>query len=592
MMTHPPLRLLRQTTVLVLMLALLALMVTPVTAQQRELYVAPGASNNNPGTLDRPFGTLGHALGQLRPGDTLYVRGGEYRERLRSVSMPSSTSSAPTRVVAYPGENPVVRGLLWVQGGSHWVLDGINVTWDLSTGSSNEHMVKVTNGTDWVVRNAEISNAHSFAGMLIAGDRQGQPARWRLEHNCIRDTAASNGTNQNHNLYVNSGLSAGPGVIEGNLFYGAPNGENIKLGPPGSTGGTANVLVRHNTLYDAAQNLLISGGSSDNLIERNILGKTRGNYGSLRSYQITGTNNVARNNVTFDSASSIDNYGGGNGIQDGGGNRHGINPNFNGTSNCSQHIPRNSQVDGHGHTTVTSTTTSPAPNPVTTPIPPPVTPPTCSAKQTVAGDPAGFRDIAGSAHEDNIRCMAEHGLTEGVGNGSHYAPRREVTRGQMASFVARFLETYTGNALPTGDPRRFDDVPTHDRGYPHASSIHSLAAIEVVGGTASSGGDAYAPQAGVTRGQMASMIRRALAWADDGSARNGSAPPRGAGTIFHDTAGSVHQANIDAIAAVGVVQGFGDRTYRPGAPVVRDQMASFVMRSYGYALAEKLGRDE
>ena len=199
---------------------------------------------------------------------------------------------------------------------------------------------------------------------------------------------------------------------------------------------------------------------------------------------------------------------------------------------------------------------------------------------------ADFDDIAGSAHEGNIRCMAEHGLTEGVGDGSSYAPRRNVTRGQMASFVARFLEDYTGTPLPEGEPDRFDDVPADDRSYPHATNIQSLAEIEVVEGTSASGGREYAPQAGVTRAQMASMIRRALAWADDGDARNDSAPPASNASAFGDTTGSVHEDNIDAIAAVGIVQGFGDGTYRPGNLVTRDQMASFVMRSYDYALAE------
>ena len=198
---------------------------------------------------------------------------------------------------------------------------------------------------------------------------------------------------------------------------------------------------------------------------------------------------------------------------------------------------------------------------------------------------ADFDDIAGSAHEELIRCMADLDLTEGVGD-NRYAPRRDVTRGQMASFVARFLVDYTGKPLPEGDPDRFDDVPQDDSAYPHSTSIHSLAEIEVVDGTSASGGDSYAPQAGVTRAQMASMIRRALAWADDGDARNDSAPPAGEQDAFTDTAGSIHEDNIDSLADVGIVQGFGDDTYRPSNLVKRDQMASFVMRSYDYAVEE------
>jgi hypothetical protein len=203
-----------------------------------------------------------------------------------------------------------------------------------------------------------------------------------------------------------------------------------------------------------------------------------------------------------------------------------------------------------------------------------------------------FDDIAGSAHEDMIRCMADYNLAEGVGDGSSYAPRRDVTRGQMASFVARFLADYTGQPLPEGDADRFDDVPEDDRAYPHSTNIHSLAEIGVVEGTSASNGQSYAPQRGVTRAQMASMIRRALAWADDEIAGNDSAPPAGEQGAFTDTAGSVHEDNIDALADAGIVQGFGDDTYRPGNLVKRDQMASFVMRSYDYAVTEELGRED
>jgi hypothetical protein len=194
-----------------------------------------------------------------------------------------------------------------------------------------------------------------------------------------------------------------------------------------------------------------------------------------------------------------------------------------------------------------------------------------------------FDDIEGSVHEEQIRCMADEGLTEGTGasGGDSYAPRRDVTRAQMASFIARFIERYADRELPAGDADRFDDV---DDDVVHADNIDKLAAIGIVEGTARSDGDEFAPQDGITRAQMASMIRRSLSFLDDGQVAPLSAPPASDEDVFDDVDGSVHEDNINALAGVGIVQGFPDGSYRPGDNVLRGQMASFVMRSFNFTL--------
>jgi hypothetical protein len=320
------------------------------TVEGRDLFVAPDGSDDGPGSEDEPFGTLTHGVAQLEPGDTLHVRGGTYEERVIDMAMPDSSASAPTRILAYPGEMPVVRGLFWLVGGSHWIVDGINVSWDPDTGRPDEHMVKVTNGKDWVFRNAELSDAESFAAMLVAGTQPGEPSRWQVTGNCLRDTFPANATNQDHNLYVNTGIESGPGLIEGNVFVGAVNGQNIKLGPEATEGGVADVEVRYNTMYDAAQNLLISGESRNILIERNILGRTGEGYGTIRGYELTGTNNVARHNIGFDADVMILNRDGGNGVTDGGSNHFDVDPGFEQTVGCDDLVPTNDEVAGYGHT--------------------------------------------------------------------------------------------------------------------------------------------------------------------------------------------------------------------------------------------------
>ena len=206
-----------------------------------------------------------------------------------------------------------------------------------------------------------------------------------------------------------------------------------------------------------------------------------------------------------------------------------------------------------------------------------------------------FDDIAGSAHEHNVRCMAEYGLTRGLADSDNYGPRRDVTRGQMASFIARWIEHYIQEELDQDgfeieeSDDRFRDVPD---GYEHAENIHKLYEIGVTDGTSASDGQDFAPQAPVTRAQMASFIARGASYIENGDARPEHQPPRTDDDYFPDDDGSVHEDNIDALADVGIVEGFEDDTYRPGDTVKRDQMASFIMRGYDWALATELGEAE
>jgi hypothetical protein len=48
-----------------------------------DYYLAPGGSDDNPGTITQPWKTLEHAITQLSQGDNLYLRGGTYYPRLK-----------------------------------------------------------------------------------------------------------------------------------------------------------------------------------------------------------------------------------------------------------------------------------------------------------------------------------------------------------------------------------------------------------------------------------------------------------------------------------------------------------------------------
>ena len=62
------------------------------------------------GTEQAPWKTLRHAFRQLKPGDTLYLRGGTYYEK--SFVSQSGSQAAPITIGSYPGELAVIDGSL------------------------------------------------------------------------------------------------------------------------------------------------------------------------------------------------------------------------------------------------------------------------------------------------------------------------------------------------------------------------------------------------------------------------------------------------------------------------------------------------
>ena len=105
-----------------------------------------------------------------------------------------------------------------------------------------------------------------------------------------------------------------------------------------------------------------------------------------------------------------------------------------------------------------------------------------------------FGDDNSSAHESDINRVARAGITGGCA-ANRYCPRSNVTRGQMASFLARAL-----HLAPTSTDY-FDD----DDGTVHENPINALARSGITGGCATR---QYCPNAAVTRGQMAAFLKR------------------------------------------------------------------------------------
>lgn len=85
--------------------------VTMVSADSASTYYVSTETglDSNPGTLDKPFRTIGKAATVVAPGDTVYIRGGIYYEQV-TLSV-SGVSNKPITWEGYKNETVVINGI-------------------------------------------------------------------------------------------------------------------------------------------------------------------------------------------------------------------------------------------------------------------------------------------------------------------------------------------------------------------------------------------------------------------------------------------------------------------------------------------------
>lgn len=326
---------------------------TDAAASSRTRYASPTGSDSATGSQAHPWRTVARSMAALRAGDTLYLRGGTYDQRVtgRSGSYLRVAPGTPTRRITvrnYPGERPVVRGVFWVAGMDYWTFHHIGVTWD-DADRSGQHMVRLKNGRGWVFERSEIWGARGYANVNVTSDVPGEPAGWAVRGNCIHDNYGlpSHGTAKDQLLYVNSGVQAGTGVIERNLIFNAPQGKGIKLAGPDASSGSANVTVRYNTIYNTYKPAIIVGSATHaSEIYRNLLVRTQ-DKALIRGFRLDGRGNAAWDNGWAQGPRALaSDPGFGSRIEDRGGQQK-VVPSFDSTT-CASFHPGTTRAVGFG----------------------------------------------------------------------------------------------------------------------------------------------------------------------------------------------------------------------------------------------------
>ncbi|MEM8707014.1 MAG: S-layer homology domain-containing protein [Actinomycetota bacterium] len=175
----------------------------------------------------------------------------------------------------------------------------------------------------------------------------------------------------------------------------------------------------------------------------------------------------------------------------------------------------------------------------------------------------GFGDLRHDSFAlRDVAVIAELGITTGTSLLT-YSPGGQVTREQMAAFLARLWEAL-GNTCG-GTPGEFIDVPVTSFAY------EAVACIKDLGVTNGTGNGTYSPSAFVTREQMAAFLARM--WEALGNTCGGTP-----GEFTDVPVTSFAYEAVACIKDLGITNGVSPTTYGPAQFVTREQIAAFIAR--------------
>ena len=259
-------------------------------------YVAPYGDDTNPGTIDMPWRTMRKPANTLQPGETVFVRGGTYREIVAP-----AFSGLPGQYItyqAYPGEEVVIDGgnsraygfylyrinYVRVNG---FTIRNANGEEGSSAGIELEH-----SSNNQIINNTIENN--TMDGIFIVGDSS---------NNAIRDNTINSNERSGIFLYANSGKPSN-NTISGNTVSFNSFDYGTEMNAIMVENGDGNVIEGNMIMNNAHGALLIGLDSSFNIVQDNyISGNSAKDYyrdrASVSFWHTTGPGNVMRRNIVI-----------------------------------------------------------------------------------------------------------------------------------------------------------------------------------------------------------------------------------------------------------------------------------------------------
>ncbi len=148
-----------------------------------------------------------------------------------------------------------------------------------------------------------------------------------------------------------------------------------------------------------------------------------------------------------------------------------------------------------------------------------------------------------------------------------FRPYSDVTRAHFASFLVRALrKADLQEQPPTVSP--FSDVPTGFWAYPEVTTAARLGLVKGVGD-----GSLFAPDASITRSQMAAMLSRTL------GLLTASQEPSEVRTFPDVSQDYWASREIAAVQSLGLIKGAVDGAYHPEETAMRAHAIAVIARA-------------
>jgi len=289
-----------------LRLAIAAAVVINVStaAEAATYYVSLSGSDANSCAASQTIGTpkrsIRNAVSCLRPGDTLYVRGGVYTASTDVIdnATPSGTSSS-TRVTisGYPGESVTLRPPNGVHAflltNSQQYIETRNLTLDYVNDTTDREGIYVSGGAHHIrFFQVEVKNANNF-GVVFA---RGSGGFNEFIDGAVHHSGDLAGTDitRGHGFYV----SCGDNLIEGTHVYDN-EGYGLHFYDNGGDKNVARNVIRQNRIYNnglshtTAYGVVLDWGA-DNLVYNNLI---FGNNSGVFVYAYSSNAQVYNNTI-------------------------------------------------------------------------------------------------------------------------------------------------------------------------------------------------------------------------------------------------------------------------------------------------------
>jgi parallel beta helix pectate lyase-like protein len=212
-------------------------------------YVSTTGDDSNPGTIERPWLTVQHALDTLAPADTALVREGTYAENLRLTR--DGTEVKPITIASYPDERAVLRPQggpensypIEIDSAAYFRLHGFVIEGALGPSSADVVLIDGSHHIEISGNEIRSSSDQGVYSDLTTHDLQ-------IIGNAIHDNGPSP-LHQSHGIY----LEGADQLIANNVIYDNHHGYGIHVYPNANR-----VLIVHNTVVGNGSAQTSSGG--------------------------------------------------------------------------------------------------------------------------------------------------------------------------------------------------------------------------------------------------------------------------------------------------------------------------------------------